>query len=105
MEAGVPAQPGGGRVVYRRREGIARAWHGVRGVWKEYRLEPENAQPIGADVVAVGRVIARGIASGLELDSGWSALGSFRDGLTIRGHGIGLTERKRSKPRGSGTRR
>jgi ketosteroid isomerase-like protein len=71
-------------VVYRGREGIARAWHGVRGVWKEYRLEPEDARPVGDQLVAVGRVIARGIASDLELNSGWSALASFRDGLALR---------------------
>ncbi len=69
--------------VYRGREGIAQAWHGVRGVWAEYRLDPEDAQIVGRQLVAVGRVYARGIASGLELDSGWSALASFRDGLAI----------------------
>ena len=71
-------------VVYRGREGIARAWNGVRGVWQEYRLDPEDAQLVGAQIVAVGQVTARGIASGLELDSGWSALASFRDGLAIK---------------------
>ena len=70
-------------VVYRGHEGIARAWHGVRGVWAEYRLDPEDAQVVGQQLVAVGRVYARGIASGLQLDSGWSALASFRDGLAI----------------------
>jgi ketosteroid isomerase-like protein len=69
--------------VYRGRDGIAQAWHGVRGVWAEYRLDPEDAQVVGRQLVAVGRVYARGIASGLELDSGWSALASFRDGLAI----------------------
>ena len=71
-------------VVYEGREGIARAWRGVRAVWKEYRLDPEDAQIVDNQLVAVGRVIARGIASDLELDSGWSALASFRDGLAIR---------------------
>ena len=71
-------------VVYRGREGIARAWHGVRGVWAEYQLAPESTQLVGDQLVAVGQVSARGIASGLELDSGWSALASFRDGLVMK---------------------
>ena len=69
--------------VYRGREGIARAWEGVRGVWNVYRLDVEDAQAVGETIVVVGRVYARGIESGLELDSGWSALISFRDGLAI----------------------
>jgi ketosteroid isomerase-like protein len=69
--------------VYRGREGIARAWHGVRAVWKEYRLEPEDAKVVGERLVVVGRVIARGRESGLELDSGWSALVGYRDELAI----------------------
>ena len=71
-------------IVYRGHEGIARAWQGVRGVWAEYRLDPEDAQIVGQQVVATGRVHARGIASGLALDSGWSALVGFRDGLAVR---------------------
>lgn len=71
-------------LVYRGHEGIARAWHGVRGVWKEYRLDPEDAQFAGDQLIAVGQVSARGIASGLELNSGWSALSSFRDGLAVK---------------------
>jgi ketosteroid isomerase-like protein len=69
--------------VYHGREGIARAWRGVRAVWEEYRLDPEDAQVVGGKLVVVGRVYARGKESGLELDSGWSAVISFRDGMAI----------------------
>jgi ketosteroid isomerase-like protein len=69
--------------VYRGREGIARAWHGVRAVWEEYRLMPEDAQVVGERLVVVGQVIARGRESGLELDSGWSGLATYRDELTL----------------------
>ena len=69
--------------VYRGREGITRAWRGVRAVWEEYRIDPEDAQVVGDKLVAVGRIYARGAESGMELDSGWSALATFRDGLAI----------------------
>ena len=36
-----------------------------------------------ATAVVVGRVYARGKESGLELDSGWSAVVRFRDGTAI----------------------
>src|SRR5262249_49329127 len=45
--------------VYRGRDDIARAWQGVRGVWKEYRLDVEDTQVAGPQVVVVGRVYAR----------------------------------------------
>jgi ketosteroid isomerase-like protein len=65
---------------YRGHDGIARAWHGVRGVWDEYQLQPEDAQVVGDQLVVVGRVSGRGKESGLTLDSGWSAVVGFRDG-------------------------
>jgi len=69
--------------LYRGREGIARAWHGVRAVWDEYVLEPEDARIVSKQLVVVGRVQAHGKESGLDLDSGWSALVTFRDGLML----------------------
>jgi hypothetical protein len=56
----------------------------VRGVWKVYRLDVEDAQAVGEKIVVVGRVYARGIESGLELDSDWGAVITVRDGLAIR---------------------
>jgi ketosteroid isomerase-like protein len=69
--------------VYRGHEGIVQAWRGVRAVWDEYRLEPEDAEVVGDRLVAIGQVSARGKESGVELDSGWSALATFRDGLAV----------------------
>jgi ketosteroid isomerase-like protein len=48
--------------VYRGREGITRAWNGVRAVWEEYQIVPEDAQVVGDNLVAVGRIHARGAA-------------------------------------------
>jgi hypothetical protein len=51
---------------------------------------PEDAQIVGE---AVGHVVARGRESGLELDSGWSGLASYRDELTVSAW-TGSTETK-----------
>jgi ketosteroid isomerase-like protein len=70
--------------VYRGRGGIARAWRGVRAVWEEYQLKIEHAEVLpGERLVSIGHVVARGKQSGLNLDSGWSALSSYRDSLTL----------------------
>jgi ketosteroid isomerase-like protein len=69
--------------VYRGREGVSRAWDGVRAVWEEYRLDPEQTRIVGERIVVVGHIHARGRESGLALDSGWSVLGTFRDGLVL----------------------
>ena len=69
--------------VFRGREGIERAWRGVRAVWEEYQLDVEDAQVVGEQLVVVGRVHARGKESGLALESGWSAVVSFRDGMPV----------------------
>ena len=70
-------------VVYRGSDDIVRAWNGVRAVWEEYRLEPEDARVVDDQLVVTGRIFARGKESGLELESGWSALVGFRDGLAV----------------------
>ena len=44
---------------------------------------PEDARVVGERLVMVGQVVARGRESGLELDSGWSGLASYRDELTL----------------------
>ena len=69
--------------TYAGRDGIARAWHGVRAVWDEYWLDPEDARIVNGRLVVVGHVYAHGKESGLDLDSGWSAVVSFRDSLLL----------------------
>lgn len=44
-----PSSLEGVGTVYRGREGIARAWSGVRAVWDEYGLEVEEARWLGSE--------------------------------------------------------
>ena len=46
-----------------------------------YQLNPEDTQLVGEQLVVVGRVSAHGKESGLDLDSGWSAVVTYSDGL------------------------
>ena len=49
--------------------------------WQRYRLEPEEVQAVGDDrVVAVLREVARGRASGVDVESRWGYVITFRDG-------------------------
>ncbi len=70
-------------MVYRGREGVREAWGNVRAAWTEYRLEVENARMAGEDLVVLGHIYVRGAASGVEIDSDWSAIVRFRDDKVI----------------------
>ena len=53
--------------------------------WQEYRLEPETVRDASdGRVLAVVREIARGRASGLEVESRWGYLMTIRDGRLTR---------------------
>jgi ketosteroid isomerase-like protein len=53
--------------------------------WQHYRLEPEEVRDAGDDrVVAVLREVARGRASGAEVESRWGYLMTIREGKLTR---------------------
>jgi ketosteroid isomerase-like protein len=81
-----PAFPQGAEAagwVVRGHEEISRAWHNIRSVWAEYRLEVEDARVVGEKLLVLGHLYARGAGSGLEIDSPWSAVVRFRDGKVL----------------------
>jgi ketosteroid isomerase-like protein len=69
--------------VFRGRDDLARAWQNVREAWVEYRVTAKNARMVGENLLVLGRIYARGAASGIEIDSEWSAVVRFRDGKII----------------------
>lgn len=73
---------GAGSLV-RGREAIRQAWDNVRAAWAEYRLEVEDAKVVGDALLVLGHLYARGISSGVEVDSPWSAVVRFRDGMAV----------------------
>jgi ketosteroid isomerase-like protein len=96
-----PEATEGAGSVFQGHEGIRRAWRNVRAAWSVYEVEPRDAR-IGSDrLLVLGRIHARGITSGVEIDSDWSAVVGFRDGLAVSAwdwldHEQGLEEFARS---------
>jgi ketosteroid isomerase-like protein len=53
-------------------------------VWQSYRLEPETIVEANGRVLAILREIARGRASGLEVEGRWGYVVTVRDGRIER---------------------
>jgi uncharacterized protein len=52
--------------------------------WESYRLEVQRLDEVGGRIVAVVREIARGRASGVEIDGTWGYLITVGDGEIVR---------------------
>jgi ketosteroid isomerase-like protein len=64
-------------------DGIQAAWHNVRTAWSVYQVEPQEVRMVGDALLVLGRIHARGEASGLEIDSDWSAVLRYREGKVV----------------------
>ena len=69
--------------VFRGHEGLRQAWSSVRVAWSEYRVDPESVRVVGEEILVLGRIFARGKTSDVAIDSEWSAVVRFRDGLAV----------------------
>ena len=69
--------------VFRGRVEIAQAWKNVRAAWSEYQLNVQEAKWAGEDLVVLGRIHVQGLASGVVIDSDWSAVVRFKDNAVI----------------------
>jgi ketosteroid isomerase-like protein len=69
--------------VFRGHDGIRDAWRNVRTAWSVYDVQPQEIRMAGDSLLVLGRIHARGEASGLEIDSDWSAVLRYRDGKLI----------------------
>jgi uncharacterized protein len=52
--------------------------------WESYQIEVERIEDVGDRVVAIVREVARGRASGLEIDGRWGYLITVADGHIVR---------------------
>jgi ketosteroid isomerase-like protein len=52
--------------------------------WESYHLEVERIHDLGDRVVAVVREVARGRASGVEVDGRWGYVITVEEGLIVR---------------------
>jgi ketosteroid isomerase-like protein len=76
-----PAVTGGLEgTVYRGREGVRQFLGDIDAAWAVFRAEPEEFRDLGDTVVVLGRTAARGIRSGVELDTAGGWVLTLRDG-------------------------
>jgi uncharacterized protein len=66
------------------RDRMRKSLESLFDAWDSYRLELEEIHDLGDRFVVVVREVARGRASGLEIDGRWGYLITVRDGLMIR---------------------
>jgi ketosteroid isomerase-like protein len=74
-----------GSPVVRGRDSMQSSLSALFDAWESYRLEPEEVRDVdGERVLAIVREVARGRTSGVEVQSRWGYLMTFRDGLIVR---------------------
>ena len=72
--------------VYRGRAGLRQMWDDLHADWEELQLPIERMLDGGELVVALGRLTARGRASGVDLDVPLGQVWEVRDGTIVRMH-------------------
>lgn len=76
------AVPDGG--IYRGRAAVVAWWIALGERWDDFRIEPER-WVAGADVVLMlGTLVARGVESGVPVESSWDQVWHVRDGQAVR---------------------
>ena len=71
-------------VVYHGPEGMREFWTQVDAVWDEFLITADEFRDLGAKVLVLGRVHARGAGSGIVLDTAGGWLAEVRAGRLIR---------------------
>lgn len=75
--------PEGARILHGR-DGMKRWVATTMEIWDEWRFEPERLIPVGDQVVALVRVVARGALSGVPLVRETAHLWTVEDGRVTR---------------------
>ena len=71
-------------ITYRGHEGLRRLWDDLNTDWDQLELPVEQMRDGGEVVLALGRLTARGRASGVELDVPIGQVWELRDGKVVR---------------------
>ena len=73
----------GSDTVYRGRDGLRRYWDEWHALW-QVTIHLEEVRDLGVTVLALGRIRARGEASGIDLDREIAYVYEFEDGKARR---------------------
>jgi uncharacterized protein len=80
----VSGRPEGGDSERLGRDRMRQSLESLFEAWESYHLQVERIHEVGDRVVAVVREVARGRASGLEIDGRWGYLITVGDGQIVR---------------------
>jgi ketosteroid isomerase-like protein len=80
----VPMMLGGKATVYRGHEGVRHLWRDLDDVFAERRVEFAEIREVGDQVLATGRLYARGKGSGAETESPYCVVCGFEKDKVIR---------------------
>jgi ketosteroid isomerase-like protein len=80
----VAGRPEGDDSERRGRERLRQGLESLFDAWETYRLDVERIDDVGDRILAVVREVARGRASGVEVDSRWGYLITVGDGEIVR---------------------
>ena len=81
--AALPALLGGEATVYRGHEGVRELFGDFQEAFAESHMEFDEIRDLGDRVVAIGRFLNRGRASGAEVESPLGYVVEFRNGKVI----------------------
>jgi uncharacterized protein (TIGR02246 family) len=80
----VSGRPEGGSSELLGRDRLRKSLESLFEVWQRYRVEVESIRDLRDRVVAVAREVARGRASGVEIDGRWGYVITVKEGLIVR---------------------
>jgi ketosteroid isomerase-like protein len=80
----VSGRPEGGATERFGRERLRQGLKSLFDAWESYYIDAERIEEAGDRVVAIVREVARGRASGVEIDGRWGYLISVKDGEMVR---------------------
>jgi hypothetical protein len=63
---------------------VLRLWREIPNRWDDFRIEPERWIESDGAVLMLGRLIARGVGSGVPVADTWDQVWTVKDGLPIR---------------------
>ena len=69
--------------VYRGPEGLRELWDDLNADWEDLKLPVDELREVGDKVLALGRLVARGRASGIDLEVPIGQLWEVRDGRVV----------------------
>jgi ketosteroid isomerase-like protein len=80
----VSGRPEGGATERYGRDRLRQSLESLFDAWESYRLDVEQVHDVGDRVLAIVREVARGRASGVEVEGRWGYLMTVADGEIVR---------------------